>query len=159
MKHWNGWGNVNTDYPVPPPALEYLTRRLGPLDPTPDVGKEQVLAVVSESRLPDHRQVDTSAETRLTHARGQSMRDWVDMRYGRVDTFPDGVAFPETDEDVRNLLAYARNAGARVIPYGGGTSVVGHLTPRGAGAPVLTLSLEKMKHLLDLDETSHLATF
>lgn len=159
MKRWNGWGNVNTDYPVPPVALEYLRKRLGRLDPLPDAAKETLLAAVPESRLPAHPLVDTSAETRLTHARGQSMPDWVDLRYGRADTFPEGVAFPETDEDVRDLLAYARNAGTRLIPYGGGTSVVGHITPLGSDAPVLTLSLEKLTRLLDLDETSRLATF
>jgi alkyldihydroxyacetonephosphate synthase len=159
MKRWNGWGNINTDYPVPPFALEYLTKRLGPLDPSPDAAKETLLAAVGESRLPAHPLVDVSAETRLIHARGQSLHDWVDMCYGRTDTFPDGVAFPETDEDVRNLLKYAQNAGAYVIPYGGGTSVVGHITPPGSDVPVLSLSLEKMTRLLDLDETSRLATF
>ncbi len=159
MKRWNGWGNVDTDYPVPPSALDYLTKRLGQLDPNPDAAKETLLAAVTESRLPAHPLVDVSAETRLTHARGQSMHDWVDMRYGRANTFPDGVAFPETDEDVRGLLKYARDARARVIPYGGGTSVVGHITPLQSDAPVLTLSLEKMTRLLDLDEMSRLATF
>ncbi len=159
MKRWNGWGNAGTDYPVPPPALDYLTKRLGPLAPTPDITKETLVAAVSQSRLPAHSRVDASAEARLTHARGQSLPDWVDMRYGRVDTFPDGVAFPETEEDIRDLLAYARNAGAQVIPYGGGTSVVGHITPRRSDAPILTLSLEKMTRLLDLDEVSCLATF
>lgn len=159
MKRWNGWGNVNTDYPVPPSALEYLTKHLGPLDPRPDAAKETLLAAVGASRLPAHPRVDLSAETRLNHARGQSLPDWVDLRYARVDTFPDGVAFPESDEEVRELLAYARTAGARVIPYGGGTSVVGHINPLNADVPVLSLSLEKMTQLLDLDETSHLATF
>jgi len=159
MKRWNGWGNVDTDYPVPPSALEYLTRVLGSLSPKPDTAKETILATVPESRLPTHPLVDTSIETRLTHARGQSMHDWVDLHHGRVDTFPDGVAFPETDEDVRDLLKYARNVGAHLIPYGGGTSVVGHITPCSSDAPVLTLSLEKMTRLLDLDETSRLATF
>lgn len=159
MKRWNGWGNVNTDYPVPSSALDYLTKRLGSLDPIPDCTKETVLSAVSESRLPAHPLVDTSAEERLMHARGQSMRDWVGLRYGRVKSFPDGVAFPETDEDVRSLLKYAKEAGARVIPYGGGTSVVGHITPCPNDKPVLSLSLEKMTRLLDLDETSRLATF
>ena len=159
MKRWNGWGNVNTDFPVPPSALDYLTKYLGPLALIPDSAKETLLSAVTESRLPSHPLVDTSAEARLTHARGQSMRDWVDMRYGRANTFPDGVAFPESDEDVRGLLKYAHDAGARVIPYGGGTSVVGHITPLQSDAPVLTLSLEKMTRLLDLDETSWLATF
>jgi alkyldihydroxyacetonephosphate synthase len=118
-----------------------------------------LLAAVPDSRLPAHPLVDISAEARLTHARGQSMRDWVDMRYGRADTFPDGVACPETDEDVRELLKFAQKAGAQVIPYGGGTSVVGHINPLKAESPVLTLSLEKMTRLLDFDETSRLATF
>ncbi|HSQ40449.1 MAG TPA: hypothetical protein VLM78_09845, partial [Anaerolineales bacterium] len=86
MKRWNGWGNVNTNYPVPPSALDYLTKRLGHLDPQPDSPKETVLSAVTESRLPAHPLVDTSAEERLMHARGQSMRDWVDLRYGRVDS-------------------------------------------------------------------------
>jgi alkyldihydroxyacetonephosphate synthase len=159
MKRWNGWGNVDTDYPVPSSALEYLTKHLGQLDPQADTAKETVLAAVTESRLPAHPLVDASAEARLAHARGQSTRDWVDLRHGRVNTFPDGVGFPSSDEDVCDLLKYARDAGARVIPYGGGTSVVGHITPSKSDAPVLTLSLEKMTRLLDLDETSRLATF
>ncbi len=159
MKRWNGWGNVSTDYPVPPSALEYLTKRLGQLTPVPDAAKETVIATVGESRLPAHALVDVSAGERLMHARGQSMHDWVDLRYGRVNSFPDGVAFPETDEDVRGLLKYAKDTGAQVIPYGGGTSVVGHITPCPNDKPVLSLSLEKMTRLLDLDETSRLANF
>src|SRR5512139_1209366 len=108
MKRWNGWGNVETDYPLPPSGLNYLAQRLGPLAPHPDALKEPLLAAMGPSCLPAHPMVDTSAETRLTHARGQSMRDWVDLRYGRANTFPEGVAFPETDEDVRGLLIYAR---------------------------------------------------
>src|SRR5512147_2664203 len=104
MKRWNGWGNVNTDYPMPPFTLEYLTKHLGQLDPVPDADKQTVLSAVTESHLPAHPLVDVSSEERLMHARGQSMHDWVDMRYGRVNSFPDGVAFPESDEDVRELL-------------------------------------------------------
>ncbi len=159
MKRWNGWGNVDTDYPLPDSALDYLTQRIGSLDPQPDAAMEDVLAAAPDSRLPSHPLVDLSAETRLRHARGQSLPDWVALRSGRVDTFPDGVAFPESEADVRDLLAYARKTGARVIPYGGGTSVVGHINPLRSDAPVLTLSLERMNRLLDLDETSRLATF
>lgn len=159
MKRWNGWGNVATDYPVPPSALGYLTKVLGPLTPGTDVAKETLLGAIPDSRLPVHSLVDTSAEARLTHARGQSLPDWVDLRYGCVDAFPDGVAFPETDEDVQDLLRYAQATGAQVIPYGGGTSVVGHINPLRSGTPVLTLSLERMSRLLDLDKTSRLATF
>jgi alkyldihydroxyacetonephosphate synthase len=159
MKRWNGWGNLDTEYPVSPSALDYLTKRLGELDLIPDAAKETVLSAVPSCRLPAHPLVDSSAEERLMHARGQSMHDWVDMRYGRVSTFPDGVAFPRAGEDVRILLKYAKDAGARVIPYGGGTSVVGHITPCATDKPVLSLSLEKMTRMLDLDETSRVADF
>ena len=83
MKRWNGWGNADTDYPVPPPALDYLTKRLGHLDPAPDPQRD-LLSAVTESRLPAHPLADMSVEARLTHARGQSMRDWVELRYGRL---------------------------------------------------------------------------
>jgi alkyldihydroxyacetonephosphate synthase len=159
MKRWNGWGDVDTDYPVPPSALDYLTKRLGHLDPRPDAAKEAVLSAVTRSRLPIHPLVDTSAETRLTHSHGQSLPDWIALRSGRISVFPDGVAFPTTEQDIRDLLNYARKVGAYVIPYGGGTSVVGHINPLKSDAPVLTLSLEKMSRLLDLDEISRIATF
>ncbi len=159
MKRWNGWGNADTDYPVPASALDYLTKRLGSLSPQPDSPKGTLLSAVTESRLRAHPLVDASAEARLAHARGQSLPDWVDLRHGRVCAFPDGVAFPQSEEDIRDLLAYARDAGATVIPYGGGTSVVGHINPIPSDAPVLTLSLEKVTRLLDLDETSRVATF
>jgi alkyldihydroxyacetonephosphate synthase len=159
MKRWNGWGNVDTDYPVPPPALAYLSEYLGEPLLIPDADKESLLRHVPASRLPEHPLLDLSAEARLTHARGQSLPDWVDLRYGRVDLFPDAVAFPESDEDVRACLAYARQTDAQLIPYGGGTSVVGHITPLASDSPVLTLSLERMTRLLDLDERSRLATF
>jgi alkyldihydroxyacetonephosphate synthase len=54
------------------------------------------------------------------------------------DTFPDGVALPESSEQVRELLQYAAENNIDVIPYGGGTSVVGHINPIASDRPVLT---------------------
>ncbi len=159
MKRWNGWGNVNTDYPVPDSARAYLVNLFGGLDPQPDAVFEAVLKSMPASRLLAHPLVDVSAEARLTHARGQSMPDWVALRSGRISAFPDGVAFSTNEEQVRDLMAYAKKSGAIVIPYGGGTSVVGHINAPKSDAPVLTLSLEKMTRLLDLDETSRIANF
>jgi len=159
MKRWNGWGNVHTDYPVPASAQAYLANLFGALEPQPDAAYETVLKSVPASRLPAHSLVDISAEARLTHARGQSLPDWVALRSGRIGAFPDGVAYPQSEDDVRTLIAYAQKTGAKVIPYGGGTSVAGHINPSKSDMPVLTLSLEKMTHLLNLDEFGRTATF
>ncbi|HVA33002.1 MAG TPA: FAD-binding oxidoreductase [Candidatus Baltobacteraceae bacterium] len=78
---------------------------------------------------------------------------------GHVETVPDGVAFPESSEDVRELLDFARACGAAVIPYGGGTSVAGHVNPLPSDAPVLTLSLAHLRAMSELDTVSRLATF
>src|SRR5262249_28234730 len=72
--------------------------------------------------------------------------------------FPDGVAFPESGADVRELLAYAKAQGAAVIPYGGGTSVGGHVTPEKSERPGLTPALARMGQLLALDSPRQLAT-
>jgi len=159
MKRWNGWGNINTDYPVPASAQAYLANLFGSLNPKQDAAYEDVLKSVPDSGLPAHPLVNISAETRLAHARGQSMPDWVALRSGRIGTFSDGVAFPQTELDVRTLMTYAQKAGAKVIPYGGGTSVNGHINPSKSDSPVLTLSLEHMTRLLDLDEFGRTATF
>jgi FAD/FMN-containing dehydrogenases len=81
------------------------------------------------------------------------------MHSGNVDTFPDGVAFPESAEQVRELLAYARENNLVVIPYGGGTSVVGHINPMKSDRPILTIDMGKMSSLLSIDTESQLATF
>ena len=159
MKRWNGWGNVDTNYPVPPSAEAYLVKQIGELTPSADASLAEVLRSVPATRLQDHPLVDLTPEARLTHARGQSMPDWVALRSGRIPVFPDGVAFPLTEGDVHTLMGYARQNGATVIPYGGGSSVVGHINPLASDAPVLTLSLEKMTRLLDLDKNGRTASF
>jgi alkyldihydroxyacetonephosphate synthase len=159
MKRWNGWGDINTHYPLPLSAQGYLTTLFGSLHSPMDASFESVIQSVPVSRLPSHPLIDTSAEIRLAHTRGQSLPDWVALRSGRIPVFPDGVAYPQTEADVRALIVYAREIGAKIIPYGGGTSVVGHINPLKSDVPVLTLTMERMTRLLDLDEVGHTATF
>ena len=159
MKRWNGWGNIRTDYPLSKIGLDYLKEKLGKLEPLVDSSMESILSALPGSRLPAHALISTDPEIRLRHTRGQSLPDWVALNSGRITAFPDGVAFPENAEDVGELLRFARASGLCVIPYGGGTSVVGHINPLPGDSPVLTLSLEKLNRLIDLDEVSRLATF
>lgn len=158
MRRWNGWGVSSIDVPLPQEAHAFLVERLGPGETIPDVSFETALAAIPPTRLPPHPLVSAEPAARLRHARGQSLPDWVALRYGRIAAFPDGVAFPESDEQIRVLLELASRHSIDVIPYGGGTSVVGHINPVAGDRPVLTVDLSRMARLIDLDETSRLAT-
>ncbi|UVE16427.1 FAD-binding oxidoreductase [Pseudomonas sp. LS44] len=159
MRRWNGWGDESTAMELPGHGAAFLAARIGSGQALPDASLDSVLAQVPPSRLASHALIDNGAETRVRHARGQSLPDWLAMREGNFGTFPDGVAFPETAVQIRQLLAWAAEQDVLVIPYGGGTSVAGHINPQRGAKPVLTLSLERMNRLLDLDEQSRLATF
>jgi len=159
MKRWNGWGDETTIYSLPDSAASYLVDLVGEGLPLEDTTLEKTLQAVPISALATHPLISTDPEERLRHARGQSLPDWIALRSGRIQAFPDGVAYPVSDQDVRHLLDFAKKTGVKVIPYGGGTSVVGHINPIPGGAPVLTMDLTRLKRLLALDETSNLATF
>jgi alkyldihydroxyacetonephosphate synthase len=159
MKRWNGWGDEAIDYPIPESAIAYLTEQVGASMRIADTPLEQVLAGLPEMRLPEYPGVTSLPAERLRHARGQSLPDWISLRSGQIDTFPDGVAYPTSDQEVSDLLNFARKAGVRLIPYGGGTSVVGHINPMTGNEPVLTIDLSRLSRMLDLDETSRLVTF
>jgi alkyldihydroxyacetonephosphate synthase len=161
MRLWNGWGIENSEYTTTlgDAALDVLGSLVGTAEPLPVATLAQVIDRVPQSRLPEHRLVDTGAEVRVRHARGQSLPDILAMREGKVEDFPDGVALPESSAEVRELIEYAKQHDIVVIPYGGGTSVVGHINPEAGEKPVLTIDMGQMNQLLNLDRESQLATF
>lgn len=159
MRRWNGWGDEATEVELPAHGEAFLAELIGPGQRLADASLQQVLAGVPPSRLPPHPLVCQDAEVRVRHARGQGLPDWLAMRSGEFATFPDGVACPESAEQIRDLLAWARQQDLIVIPYGGGTSVAGHINPQAGQRPVLTLSLERMNRLLEIDEESLIARF
>ncbi|HSW40977.1 MAG TPA: FAD-binding oxidoreductase [Patescibacteria group bacterium] len=159
MRRWNGWGDESVIGVLPAGGAAAVERVVGSARPPRDATLTDVLAGVPASRLPRHRLVADDAEVRVRHARGQSLPDWVALRTGRLGALPDGVAFPNDAGEVRELLAWATATGARVVPYGGGTSVVGGVTPAADGVPWLTISLAHLAGLSALDDGSLLATF
>ncbi len=159
MRRWNGWGDSAVSYPVPKTTALLLEQLVGPATPPRDARFEEVVASVPRTRLPAHRLVVATAADRAQHARGQSMPDWIALRSGRIGVFPDGVAYPTAEADVVTLLDYARANDVRLVPYGGGTSVVGHINPLPGDRPVLTVDLGRLNRLQLFDEVSRLATF
>jgi alkyldihydroxyacetonephosphate synthase len=144
---------------VQPQGKALIADHIGATEPLADVSLQDVISKVPATRLPHHPLIDTSEEQRVRHARGQSFPDWLAMRSGDFVVFPDGVAFPESSEQVRELLDFAVAEDIVVIPYGGGTSVAGHITPNESDKPILTIAMGHMNQLLDLDEVSQIATF
>ncbi|MES2900827.1 MAG: FAD-binding oxidoreductase [Pseudomonadota bacterium] len=159
MKRWNGWGDEGIEFALNGEAQAFLEERLGLGGKSLDATHAAACARLAPSRLPSHRLIECDPAVRLANALGQSLPDWLRMRHGRIDHAPDGVAFPDSGEQVRELLDYAKASGAIVIPYGGGTSVAGHLGVPAGDAPVLTVNLTRMRAMLKLDTEAQLATF
>lgn len=157
MRRWNGWGDDSDNYLLTEAARAFLRERIGEGKPPRDATREEALQRVPAARIRSGL-FKTDAATRLDHARGQSFPDWVAMKSGQFGPVADGVALPETHEQAQQALAEAQKLGAIVIPYGGGTSVVGHLNVPAGDRPVLNLSLERMNKLLGLDEKTLTAT-
>ena len=159
MKRWNGWGEETITAPLSATATAFLQHVVGVGTPPHDATLEEVVANLPVSRLPAHSGICSAPIERIRHARGQSLPDWIALRGGCIDAFPDGVAYPESESEVHELMRFAGEVGAHLIPYGGGTSVVGHITPLAGETPSLTVDVSRLSRLLELDETNHLATF
>lgn len=161
MRRWDGWGNEESEFAttLSETTCQMLEMLVGPPTASPAASLQQVIDKVPSSRLAQHPLISQDAEVRVRHARGQSLPDLLALRSGELGAFPDGVAFPQTTEQVSELLQYAGQHKLSVIPYGGGTSVVGHINPLAGETPVLTIDMSRMNKLMDLDRDSQLATF
>lgn len=161
MRRWNAWGNENSEYSteLSDSLREVLEALVGKSTGLPMASLEDVIAKVPVSRLSEHALIDTDPEVRVRHARGQSFPDSLVMQSGDFGVFPDGVAFPETTEQVVEVLRYCAQHSVTAIPYGGGTSVAGHINPANGARPVLTISMAGMNTLLNFDEESQIARF
>lgn len=159
MRRWNGWGDDSIELALNAKALAFLQQRVGEARPFRDATLAEACRNIAPSRLAPHRLIDAAPETRLRCGLGQSLTDWLKLRYGHVDAVPDGVAFPESGDEVRELLDYARGCAAAVIAYGGGTSVAGQLTALTGEQPVLTINLSRLTQFIELDREAQLARF
>jgi alkyldihydroxyacetonephosphate synthase len=91
---------------------------------------------------------------RVSHALGKAYRDVVRGFYGKFENPPDLVAFPKDESEIEAVLSWAEAEGAAVIPFGGGTSVVGGVEPRSGERPVVSLDLRRLDRVLEIDAES-----
>ncbi len=158
MRRWNGWGDEADETHLGDGSRRFLETRIGPARPVGDAALADVVAAVPPSRLAAHPLLSLDPELRVRRARGQSFADWTALRSGRLEAVPDAVARPVDRAQVRELIDHARAVGARLIPYGGGTSVVGGVTTRPSPDPLITVDLGSLAGVRDLDERSGLVT-
>jgi alkyldihydroxyacetonephosphate synthase len=91
---------------------------------------------------------------RVSHALGKAYRDVVRGFYGKFESPPDLVAFPRDESEIEAVLSWAEAEGAAVIPFGGGTSVVGGVEPRLGERPVVSLDVRRLDRVLEVDPQS-----
>ncbi len=163
--HW-GWGYEDEALPHEQvrAAAGGLARHLGFGDAEPERAVELAAIALPASRLPPApaalAEICTDdRDERVRHAYGRAYRDVVRAFRGRIDHAPDVVARPHTEAELEAVLAWAADVGAAVIPFGGGTSVVGGVEARVPDrfAGVVTLSLAELDRVLEVDAVSQAA--
>src|SRR3954453_22506980 len=152
---WWGWGRPEDQPPAEMGAAARKHLGFGPAEAEEPARLEDVdLRPPRIEPPPALAEIcSTEREARISHAYGKAYRDIVRAFRGRIDNPPDVVAYPTSDREVAALLEWGAEAGAAALPYGGGTSVVGGLEPRGLGAAV-TIDLRALDRVLDVDPDS-----
>jgi alkyldihydroxyacetonephosphate synthase len=167
---WNAWGDPHAAKPLSEGIRSLLTQALGVTgSPAAELDADQVRLRPSELTS-DHREALTAIvgpdycrgddRDRLLHAGGKSTLDLLRRNNSAVQEAPDAVLLPGTDDEVAAILRYCSQHGIAVVPFGGGTSVVGGLDPiRGEFDAVVSLDLRRFDQLLAFDEVSGEAEF
>jgi alkyldihydroxyacetonephosphate synthase len=162
--HWARWGDPAEAHPLSEAARGLVELAFGP-------AAEQPTTALSDVRLPasrlsddlltglralvgeDHVRVDH--ETRVRHTRGRSTTDLLRMRQGDAADAPDAVVLPAGHEEVAAVVTWCSEHRVALVPFGGGTSVVGGLVARREGyAAVVALDLRRLDRLLAVDPVS-----
>lgn len=163
---WDAWGETPARLPAAAKAI-VATLLPGKAHPVPRRARPELTAsLLSDADLDaliavvgaDHATRDDTV--RALHLGGKSTPDLLRRRLDAPQTAPDGVVAPADHAEVAAVLRACDARGVAVVPFGGGTSVVGGVDPeRGPHAAVIALDLSRTAALLELDDVSLLATF
>ncbi|WP_112244975.1 FAD-binding oxidoreductase [Kribbella monticola] len=154
------WGDPAHPVTLPPAALQAL-KHLGVRRPgatTAPADRSGLTKEVSELlvELLGGEFVKTDLGTRWGHTRGYSTTDLLRHRAGDTADMPAAVVYPGSHDDVQALLTACSEHRVAVVPYAGGTSVVGGLAPKGTA--FIAVDLRRLDRLVELDEVSRTAT-
>lgn len=171
-KRWWGWGFLDKRYPLEerPNFWPYLWERLGGEGPKPPPKVR-----LSQIRLPEPRMspalrvsteeiigkghISLDMRSRITHGLGQGYKDLVRLRRGEITNPPEMVVYPGSEEDIIHLVRLAVENRWAIVPYGGGTGVVGGLECVAEGLNgAISLDTSRMAKIVDIGPVSMTAT-
>ncbi|WP_004470696.1 FAD-binding oxidoreductase [Leptospira santarosai] len=172
---WNAWGAYDQDFfrvGQMQEILSFLSDELhiSEIRKTPPTALEEITlpksfftpAQIRElSKISGTKHFSTERRERIFHSAGRSYYDVLRLSFNTLKNFVDGVVYPSRESEIFKILEYCSKNNIAVIPYGGGSSVVGGLeVVKGKGQKsALSLDMTRMNSFLSLDEESHLATF
>jgi len=152
---WWGWGDPAVEPELDGEALGVLRERIGELEAWPLAAELERFELPEAEALPTalveavgEESVFTSTEDRVRHASGCGYADLARLRGGRLDAAPDAVLLPADGDAVRRVLEVCAAEGVAVVPFGGGTSVVGGIEPlRGPHGRLISLDLTRLREV------------
>lgn len=170
---WWGWGTLDQDYSLegrtafwpalqewlelPDEAIEHETPPV-PLDeislPPPRLDDPMLFSL---RKLLGENAVRTDKQARVEHAYGKSYRDLIRIRAGHIPHPPDAAVYPADQRQVAAVVAWASERDVVVIPFGGGSSVLGGVESPSGDRPAVTLDLAKLDRVLSIDPLSRTA--
>ncbi len=158
---WWGWGRTSPRGELPGGARALLEAELGELQPAERVGlgdvelpEPQAIPARVFDAAGGEGAVSIEAEDRVRHAAGKSYPDLVRMRGGAPTAAPDAVLAPAGPAEVAATLSACSAEHIAVVPFGGGTSVVGGVEPeRGSFDRLVALDLTSLRDC-EVDERS-----
>jgi alkyldihydroxyacetonephosphate synthase len=164
---WWGWGEEGHDVAMPEAATALLREEIGadpgiaprrpvtleevrlPAPRLPGAVRERLAAAVGIEHVRDDR------EARVSHAAGRSYPDLVRLRSGDGSSAPDAVLLPGSSDQVRAALTACSDQRVAVVPFGGGTSVVGGVEPVSDGfGGAVSIDLRRLDRVVSIDRIS-----
>jgi alkyldihydroxyacetonephosphate synthase len=173
MMKWSGWGDEKKSFPMEqkPTLWPWIRSKLGiiveektlPVDrasvklASPCLNKAFVKDI---KKILDPKHILTDDNERLLHTYGKSYPDLIRVRRGEIRRAPDMVLLPESHNDVEKIVASAQENNVSVIPFGGGTNIVGCTEPLAAKDQMtVSLDLRLLSKLISIDKKSNTAVF